>query len=61
MSQTKKRKKAEPSKLCPECQIELTESYGKLECDICGYIDGETDEERYDREKAFREKRKANL
>jgi hypothetical protein len=43
------------SKLCPECQIELTESYGKLTCEICGYIDGETAEERFDREKALRE------
>lgn len=41
---------------CPECKIELTESYGKLQCEICGYIHGETDEERYNREKEFRKK-----
>ena len=47
-------------KKCPECKVELIEidtvDGKKLQCEICGYISGETDEERYSREKAHREK-----
>ena len=43
------------SKKCPECDIELTEIYtefgNKLQCEMCGYIEGETSEERYVRVK----------
>ena len=43
-------------KKCPECEVELTEYEGQFVCEICGYIHGETPEDRYARDKAHREK-----
>lgn len=39
--------------LCPKCEIEMTWYHDRFQCEMCGRIHGESDEEAYSRTKKY--------